>query len=320
MPRVVLIGAGALGKYHLVGLLRAPLPLSITVVDPSSASLAIAKKTAAEEGTGAHDVSYVETMPVSGSADLAIVATTAADRADAIRTLLQNVKELRYAILEKILFDKKEQYESIADLLRKRNVSAFVNHARRLFPFHRALKEHVSSPLRFQVSGGARYGLMTSVLHYVDYMCYLTGEEITVADTSLLSREIVPSKRSGFIELFGTLAFSLSGGSSGTVSSLPQEGGIRLSLDSADAKAELFESEEKAALSRKENNWQWEEHACPMLRQSDLSGAVAAKLLSEGKCDLTPYEESARTHRAVLEPVRLFLMGLGHPYEHYPFT
>lgn len=318
MPIVLLIGAGALGKYHLIGLLRSSLPLDITVVDPDPGSLSRAKEAADGERSGGHCVSYMTSMPAADRVDLAIIATTAGHRAQAIESLLKNVREVRFLILEKILFDKKEQYNSMRGTLK--DIPTFVNHARRLYPFHRSLKEHAQTPMRFHASGGARYGLMTSVLHYADYFSYLNGSHEFETDTSLLSPEPIPSKRAGYLELFGTLSFSFKNGSWGAVTSLPQEGGLRVSIASPNMRAELFESDGKASLSLRKNGWTWDMHEAPLLRQSDLSGVVAARLLESGACDLPTLEEASRVHLQVLEPVMTFLNEHGHHYDSYPFT
>ncbi|KKW19677.1 MAG: Oxidoreductase domain-containing protein [Parcubacteria group bacterium GW2011_GWA2_51_10] len=317
---IVLVGAGSLGRHHLAGLLRSTSLFSITIVDPSPDALDLAKKTAAEFRESAHKIDFQLEMPATNSVDLAIIATTSGHRAEAVKGLLEKAATVRYMILEKILFNRREEYAEISELLEKRCVVAWVNHPRRLYPLHKALKKYSSTPHFSHARGGIRYGLMTSVLHYADFFSYLNGSSDFETDISLLSREIVPSKREGYLELFGTLVFRFKNGSIGAVTSLPQHEGLNVSIASPSMRAELEESRGAARISLKENGWKWEEHEAPLLRQSDLTGSVAEGILKTGACGLPTYREAAQTHLAVLEPVQLFLKKAGHNFENYPFT
>lgn len=319
MPSVFLIGAGGLGKYHLAGLLRSAIQCNIVVVDPSEKALAQAKQIQSEHPSE-HRVEYVQDIPRTERVELAIVATTAADRARVIESLLEKACTVRYMILEKVLFDRVEQYASVEKLLKTCGVVAWVNHPRRLYPFHSMLKQHVRRPLNVHVSGGARYGLMTSVLHFVDYMCYLQGSTDFEADTSLIAPDLFESKRPGYKELFGSIAIQFRDGSWGGITSLREDAPLRVSIESPTMRAALLEAEGKAFLSLKEHNWRWDEHEAPLIRQSDLTGTIAERILGKGECDLPTYEEAAREHVQVLEPVRLFLEKQGHSFESYPFT
>ncbi len=320
MTNVALVGVGALGRHHLTGLLSSRAPFSILVVDPSERALALAKESAAHASVE-HAVSFVQEIPEGANVDLAIVATTSAHRAAAVEALVGRSGSVRNLILEKILFDRKDDYKKISDLLKEHKVSAWVNHPRRLYPFHRTLKEGAEHPLYCHAAGGARYGLMTSVLHYADYFAYLNGSYEFETDTSLLAPEAVPSKREGYLELFGTLSFTWKNGSWGAVTSLPQEGPFRIALASPSMRAELRESEGAASVSRKTAKWAWEEHKAPLLKQSEMTGGIAAEILESGTCDLTSYDDASRVHLQVLEPVREFLCRTtGKTVDTYPFT
>lgn len=320
-PTIYLIGAGALGRYHLRGLLTSPLPFAITVVDPLPASLAEAHKAVAESPGSGHTVAFASEVTPIDTVDLAIIVTTATHRAAALATLFERAAHVRYVILEKILFDRPEQYAEAASLVATHGTPVWVNHPRRLYPFHRSLKEYIHGPYGAHVRAGARYGLMTTVLHYADYFSFLSGSNVLATDTSLLSSEIVPSKRQGYLELFGTLSFTFENGSWAAMTALPQEGPLHISLAADGIRTEIRESEGEAFLSRREAGWKWQKVTAPLLRQSEMTGIIARRILERGECELPTYAEAARTHRAVLEPVRVFLEEVsGKTFETYPFT
>src|SRR3989344_3033847 len=301
-PTVVLIGAGVLGRYHLMGLYRISSTCRIIVIDTSEDTLKAAKEIPA----GAHEVTFATEMPRVDVVDLAIIATTSAHRAAAATELLEKAGTVHHLILEKILFDKKAQYHEVGDLLRAKKVRAWVNHPRRLYPFHRTLREKIRMPFAAHVRAGARFGLMTSVLHYADYFTYLAGSDTLTTDTSLLRPNAIESKRKGYLELFGTLTFTFANGSWGAVTTLPQDGPLRLTVAAPGLRAEILESDGTALLNEGERE-KWQAIEAPLLRQSDLTGTIAEQILASGTCDLPEYATAARTHLAVLEPVRLFL-------------
>ncbi|HEY4487147.1 MAG TPA: Gfo/Idh/MocA family oxidoreductase, partial [Candidatus Paceibacterota bacterium] len=280
-PTVVLIGAGALGRHHLTGLYRMSASCRITVVDPSEEAL----KSAKEIPVGTDYVTFVTEMPQINVVDLAIIATTSGHRAAAVAALLEKAGTVRHLILEKILFDKKEQYQEAGELLKAKKIRAWVNHPRRLYPFHQSLKDKIRAPFAAHVRAGARFGLMTSVLHYADYFTYLAGSDTFTTDTSLLRSGAIESKRKGYLELFGTLIFTFENGSWGAVTTLPQEGPLRVSIASRGLRAEMLESDGTALLNEGKRN-EWQKLDAPLLRQSDLTGAVAERILKEGTCDL----------------------------------
>ena len=320
MSRVYLIGAGALGVHHLEGLLKAHIPLSLTVIDVSPAALDGARAIVSAVASH-HEVSFSTTIPKVQHVDVAIIATTSSHRAEAVRELLKNVARVDYLMLEKIMFDKRSDYASIGRLLKKRHVRTWVNCTRRMLPFHQSLKKKTRAPLWFHVSAGSRYGLMTSVIHYIDYLCYLTGSTDFHTDTSLLVPKLLPSKRAGYHELEGTLVFRFQNGSLGIVTTLSHSSPLVCTVAAASLRAVIRESEMKALVSEKKGGWKWKEEDVPMTRQSDLTGSLVEKILKTGRCDLTAYEESAKIHLAVLEPIRGYLeKSLGKTFTTYPFT
>src|SRR5947209_4742456 len=134
MTTVALIGAGQIGSRHLQALAR--LEADITVIDPSSASLDRARELA-----GKSDIRYATQLDQLGPAiDVAIVACSARERRSVVESLLAG-RKVGALVLEKVLFQKIEDYEAVGALLKERGVRAWVNCPRRLWPFYQALRE-----------------------------------------------------------------------------------------------------------------------------------------------------------------------------------
>lgn len=308
---VFLIGVGGFGIHHLEGLLKAHIPLVITVIDSNPRALANAKKIAHPRR---HEVSFSSTIPRITAVDIAIVATTSAHRARAVRELLTKTKRVRYLVLEKILFDRKKDYSAIGNLLKKREVKTWVNHPRRLYPFHRSLAHRIGKPFYYHARLGKRNGLMTNILHYTDYFSLLAGSTYFITDTSLLLPHIVQSKRKGFKELYGTIVLRFRGGSLGAVTALPQEAPLTSTLMSPRLRVEFNETMGEALLSEKQKKWKWKKIHAPLLLQSAMTGPLVDQILSTGRCSLPDYTTAAQVHLRVLEPVRRFLSLSSYPF------
>lgn len=317
MKSVYLIGAGALGIRHLEGLLKAGTPLAITVVDRSEDALLRAR--AAAEHTGIHSVEFAMEPPV-GVVDLAIIATTSRHRAEAIRTLLSrsNVAAL---LLEKILFTREAEYAEIGALLEKKSIPAWVNCPLRLMPLRRDMRTRINKePFSLHFQGGVRHGLMTNIIHYADYACYLAGNSDFSVDTSLLAPRVMESKRSGYKEMSGTILLTFPNGTRTICTSLLHERGRRTILSAPQVRAVFEEPRGVATISRPETGWRWGEEPAPIVFQSAMTAPVAEEILAKEQCDLPRYKESAAVHLNILRPVGAFLTAHGIESDEFPFT
>ena len=310
--KIVLIGAGAFGVRHLEGLLRTKTPLSITVIDHSMEALQKAKLIPNKLH---HRISFKHEIPPLKQVDIAIVATTSAHRAIAIRELLSKTKRVRYLVLEKILFGDKKDYALIGNLIKKHGVKTWVNHSRRLFPFHRSLARQIGKkPFLYHIRSGNRNGLMANATHYADYCSLLAGSTSFQTDTSLLSPKYTKSKRMGFLELYGTLIFRFVNGSIGMATSLPQTAPLKATLESSSLRVAFDETAGKAFIAKKHERWRWNEKKAPFLLQSEMTGPLIERILHTGKCELPDYATAAKVHLQVLEPVRRFLSLSSFPF------
>lgn len=301
--RIALIGAGQLGSRHLQSLAKLETPAEVVVVDPSAASLAVAKERFGQIPANRNiaSVSFVDSMDRMGNApDLAVVATNADVRAGVVRKLL-SMYAVPFLILEKVVFQDPADFEDVSALMKAKGTKAWVNCPRRMYPFYRELRESLGrGPLRYVLQGG-EWGLCCNSIHFVDHLAFLSG--CADFDVSFSDRtELLENKRKGFYELAGDLLGTFKDGSSLLLRSV--KGGqapFVIDLLGSGTRAVINEFSCSAQLSLEKDGWKWETVPFKLPFQSELTHLAAGTILASGTCALTPFEESARIHKPLLE-------------------
>lgn len=299
MKKIVLFGAGQLGRRHLQALSQMDSAAEIEVVDPVPESLAAAKVLLDDmPGNGApKEITYLSTIAdVSREVDVAIIATNADVRAGVVRSLLAacDVKNL---VLEKVLFQKPEDYAEIEALFASKGTKVWVNHPRRLFPFYKKMKDWMAGAqqVSYQVQGGA-WGLACNGLHFLDHLAYLTGEDMLTVSGEGLNPRLIQSKRAGFVELSGALHGRL-GAHPFSLFCHDEASPAVITICSDTLNAIIDESNGWYRIARKENQWKWETGTEKIIHfQSELSHLVVEDILAVGQCDLPAYAEAIKLH------------------------
>lgn len=304
--KILLVGAGQIGSRHLQGLARARLNLSIEILEPDAAAREIAIQRFHEipvtEGVKAlHGIDRVDASAFDGNADLAIIATTAAVRHDAIQSVLNRLT-IPFLVLEKVLFQRIADLDTIAGLLAEKSCTAWVNCSRRLWPSSQRLRNvFLGDEVTINAQGDG-WGLACNGIHLLDFLAFLSGsshpDEWNLAG---LDKSSYASKREGFLEFGGTVGFSLKGGHE-IVMRDGRSGASPLVIEIAGsrARATVNESLGSMNLSRRADGWKTERSEISIPRQSDLTNLIAEDILIRGTCGLTDYRESAELHRAYL--------------------
>jgi hypothetical protein len=290
MLQIALIGAGQLGSRHLQGLALLDRPARVTVVDPTDTSLATARERFAQVKQGKVEAVFTQSIgDLPRELDGAVVATGADVRRKAIEALLGQSK-VKVALLEKVLFQKIEDYAAVGALLEKRGTRAWVNCAQRLWPFFRDLRPRTLGKSNVDiVVNGANWGLGCNAIHNLDLLHFMTGSDECRIE-SRLDPGTIPSKRPGFIEFTGTLvAHGVRGNRVLQVSEREGDAPFEIEVRTPDS---VFV-------------WTLKDGA-PF--QSQLTHGVLADMLDKGTSVLPGYPESAALHVSMLE---VFLRHLG---------
>ena len=299
MYKVAIIGAGQLGSRHLQGLKVAASPLEITVMDSNEDSLKVAKERYdAVAAIGEKSISYITSVEeLPSELDLVVIATGSRPRAAIVLSLL-NHSEVKYLVLEKVLFPTLVEYGQIARLIKEKDVRCWVNCPRRMFGSYKQIKELIdtSKPV-YMTKADEDWGLCCNSIHMIDIFMYLTGEVSYTVETKWLNEKIEESKRGGYIEMTGKLEITTPKGSILTlISEKDFTGEKNFMIENGDNMYVISEGGGHWSLNR-------EEHQYAMPYQSQLTGVLADEILKTGGCSLTPFAVSADFHKPFIEAV-----------------
>lgn len=323
IKKILIIGAGQLGSRHLQALKAVKIPLDILVVDPLEESLQKARKRYYEMPKGKinHSLNFKQSIPADlKSVDLAIISSCSDTRAGIIKDLLKTTR-VKYLILEKILFNKKSDYNKIEKLLEKNNVKTWINFTRRMQPFYIDINDEFKGQKISYIISGSNYGLVSGAIHFLDHVAYLTGCYDFELNTNGLDPEPIPNKRKGFIEFNGTMFASYGDGSSATINCKSTGNSpIIVEVHGDKTRFSYQEDSNKVWVSRTPE-WKWEEINAPFLYQSQLTTKLTEDILDKGVCNLANYGQAKKIHLQMLEPLLKFLNKNSiKKYGYYPFT
>lgn len=299
MKKIALIGAGQLGSRYLQGLAKSDLEISIEVVEPFESSRDIAKQRFEEipaNGKIKKINFYEKILDLSNGLDLVIVATSSDVRHKVVKELLEN-KKVKNLILEKVLFQKIEEYFEVENLLIDHNVKCWVNHSSRTYPFYKKLKEDIgkSEQVNFTVSGGG-WGLACNSLHFLDLFSYLTNAKELVINSYFLDKRVVQSKRNGFIEFIGKLSGKLDNHMYDIVC-IEKYSPLVITIASDAMHAVVDEAKGWYRIAKKSNNWEWEENSDKIVYfQSEITHELCREIIEQETCGLPTYKLAMNMH------------------------
>jgi len=322
---IAIIGAGQIGSRHLQALKRIDRNVAISVIDKNAQSLKLAQERFEEVDFNVHvqSVSYSEKLnSLDHDVDIAIVATNADVRRRVVEQLLQHA-QVRFLILEKVVFQSNADFEVIIDLLDAKKIKTWVNCPRRMYPFYQEMKKRFCADehIFFNLFGGG-WGLACNSIHFLDLFSYITGHNRILLNGSGLDRSIQQHKRQGFKEFTGILRGETDDGSA--ISLLDYHRTVAPSIIHIHGKNSsfiIFENQGKALIAQSDNDWAWQEVTFSKPYQSQLTHLVVQQILDTGDCVLTPLEESFRIHKPMLETFITHLENVtGKQHETCPIT
>ncbi|WP_157351580.1 Gfo/Idh/MocA family oxidoreductase [Aliarcobacter butzleri] len=304
MKKIALIGAGQLGSRHLQGLAKSDLEIFIEVVEPFESSRDTAKQRFEEIPSNEKivKIDFLETISqLSDELDLVVVATNADVRYKVVKELLES-KKVRNLILEKVLFQKIDEYKYVEELLTKTNTKCWVNHPRRMFPFYKNLKNQLlnSKNINFSVSGGA-WGLGCNGLHFLDCFSYLSNATNVDLNSILLNKELYETKRKGFNEFNGMIIGSIDKNTFSINCFEEENSPLQFNITSDKFNILIDEANGWYRVSKKDNNWKPEIKEEKIIYfQSELTNILLNDVF-HGNCVLPTYDEAMNLHIKYLD-------------------
>lgn len=296
--KIAVIGLGAIGKNHFRALARLAGPNEYYLVDPILAS-EIGDDLSEEVQNGhGHGISFGRSMDIlPAELDLAVIATRADVRLSVLEALLDQSK-VHHLILEKVLFQKLDEYEKAGLLLNASGTRSWVHHTRRAYPFYAdlAYKMKEDQNIRVEVTGG-NWGIGCNGLHFLDLFQYLTGSQNFDLDLGELEPRIVPSKRAGIKEVIGTVRAKTGSGHAFSMTSYDYDFPLEVKVSSRQRSLLLDEANGWVRYRGAENKWQVEIREEPIVHYiSEFTNRIAESIFTTGDCKLPTYTESSELH------------------------
>jgi predicted dehydrogenase len=295
---IAIIGAGQLGSRYLQGVKLALLNYHIYVVDPNKNALIQAKKRYKSfDGTESNELTCTTNMKnLPKNLTICIISTTSDIRKQVLFDLLQIVN-VKYMVLEKVVFQKVEDFEQVKELFRNKNIKSWVNLPRRTFPVYKEIKKKIQNQiLNIKVSGN-NWGLASNSIHMIDIFVFLTGQNNLKFDIKNLSRTKLLSKRKGYQELKGELEI------------VSSRGDVLQLLDTYKTNFEnfnvLIQSDEKNFLIDEINKLEiikQENYIKKILipYQSEMTGSILDEIINTGYSSLVTFNECMGYHVEML--------------------
>lgn len=325
MYNIAIIGAGQIGSRHLQSMAQLEGKTKVQLVDPSEESLKIARERFYQvyqrESGKIELISNRCIDNLSESIDLAIIATSSNIRAEIIKELICK-KAVKNLILEKVLFQTVGEYFTIDELLREKNIPAWVNCYMRSRDFYKSLRNQMSLSKKIEMRvEGALWGMGCNSIHFIDYFSYLTGCNDFNFTGSHLNREIIKSKRSGFMEFSGELAGKNSQGHS-LVLICHDKGSapIKININNGSNNHEIIDCIDHV-IHRVFVGGKKTEKKVDIPFQSQSTNDLVYQICNHDKCDLTTYSDSMKLHLPLIKVLIEHMKNLsGERVEICPIT
>lgn len=318
MPNIVISGCGNIGSRLLQSVSNIDDAeigeLDIYGIDPFQSSLDLSTERFNQENKGGHTL-HMSTNPavLPPEAELLIVSVDAANRLKALTSVLEHCKP-KAIILEKILFNKFEEFDTVKDIIEELDVPCWVNCSRNIWPGYHALKETLGgTPVTSYTVSGSDWGLGCNAIHFIAALEYIADEAVTSLAMDSETAKIRESKRAGYKEVTGTLRGTTASGGTISLSSLPKEGqSISVTVK---AGKDTYEIAEGKTIALNDG----EETVFPMLYTSQLT-APLVDILKNGHSDLPSYTDSVHQHKVLFKALNDVFYGAGNSETQCPVT
>lgn len=325
MIRCAIVGAGQIGSRHLQALCQLKSPARIDLVDPSNESLQIAQKRFAEayspknHAIELHCHKNPDDLP--DVLDLVIVATNSDVRTEVIHHIA-GLRSVKNFLLEKVLFQRKEQYFEMERFLKENPIPTWVNCWMRTTDLFKQIKSALNLKHSIQMKvEGPQWRMGGNSIHFMDLFSFLTGSGDFKFTDVHLENKLLDSKRAGFKEFLGQIAGkNFRGDSLELICHDKGDGPTRVEVVNGPEKYQV------AGLSgnvdfKSSNGLANRIGQATLPYQSQLTHLWVDDILTRGSCDLPTYSESMPLH---LELIRIFTNHLqqviGKEVEACPIT
>jgi hypothetical protein len=205
---ILVVGFGNMGFRHTQSILNGIENAKVYVIESSIETYKANMERIGAQNQNVTLLSRIE--DASLTFDFCVIATSAQPRFEIMKNLLE--KGIKNFLLEKVVFQSKNQFDIIIDLLHKYDARAYCNFVQRYYTNYQIYKESLSNtPIKMSVLGGD-FGLACNALHYVDLFEYLTGSQPILVSSKLTKSEMENKRGRQYREVFGAILYITSKG------------------------------------------------------------------------------------------------------------
>ena len=303
MVRVAIIGCGGIGSRHLQGAAKSPEVSHIDCIEISEDNIKLSKERLGEIQHNKRVNFYKQVSDLEGAVDICIIATPSKVRKKIIFDILKSVK-VKYFILEKVVVQKEEDFESVIKFFDSHSIGCWVNCYSRAEERYKIIKNNVIDSKKLEVEAiypnPPNFNLASSAVHILDLFCYLRDNYELELDLGGLEENIFDSKHAGYIEFKGTMRIKNALGDTMIVRPSDVSALVYI-LKAGDLEYTCSEDEDSfvATTPGSRNTIESE-----FLWQNSLTNLYIRDILETGSCDLPTLGESFEVHEVFLSGIR----------------
>ena len=296
MVNVCLIGCGGVGKRHLEAMLKVKNDINIEVVEPN-----IENTPTTLVGQNINYFSKIE--DVSNNIDICLIATTANIRKKVILELVSK-KNVKFMILEKVVFQNEKDFDEILKLFEEKNIKSWVNCHLRAQTIYKELKTQsiISYDTTMTYEYSDDFTLSSSAIHILDLFSYLCDDYDLEIQDIVTDTELKSSRHSGCVDFNGYMKVKSTNGYELVVKKRDAHFGEHLTIYHNDLTVRSSEGDDP------DNRIGFvQDKKIPYVWQSSLTNSYIDDIIEKSDCDLSTLENSAKLHKIMLKSFRNLL-------------
>ena len=296
MVNVCLIGCGGVGKRHLEAMLKVKNDINIEVVEPN-----IENTPTTLVGQNINYFSKIE--DVSNNIDICLIATTANVRKKVILELVSK-KNVKFMILEKVVFQNEKDFDEILKLFEEKNIKSWVNCHLRAQPIYKELKTQsiISYDTTMTYEYSDDFTLSSSAIHILDLFSYLCDDYDLEIQDIVTDTELKSSRHSGCVDFNGYMKVKSTNGYELVIKKRDAHFGEHLTIYHNDLTVRSSEGDDP------DNRIGFvQDKKIPYVWQSSLTNSYIDDIIEKSDCDLSTLENSAKLHKIMLKSFRNLL-------------
>ena len=296
MVNVCLIGCGGVGKRHLEAMLKVKNDINFEVVEPN-----IENTPTTLVGQNINYFSKIE--DVSNNIDICLIATTANVRKKVILELVSK-KNVKFIILEKVVFQNEKDFDEIIKLFEEKNIKSWVNCHLRAQPIYKELKTQsiISYDTTMTYEYSDDFTLSSSAIHILDLFSYLCDDYDLEIQDIVTDTELKSSRHSGCVDFNGYMKVKSTNGYELVVKKRDAHFGEHLTIYHNDLTVRSSEGDDP------DNRIGFvQDKKIPYVWQSSLTNSYIDDIIEKSDCDLSTLENSAKLHKIMLKSFRNLL-------------